>query len=161
THLSTELRGQAIFWLGQSRKVDVDFLRAVFKQATSEDVRSQIFMAVAQQRTPEGTKWLMDLARDKTADIESRKNAVFWAAQNGVSVASINTLYDDMRGDEELQLHILFILSQRNEAAALDKLFSVVKNDPDVELKTQALFWIGQKKNDPRAVAFIQELIKG
>jgi hypothetical protein len=105
-------------------------------------------------------KWLMDLARDSTVDTENRKQAIFWAGQNGIDIAQMVQLYDQVRPNEELQEHILFALSQRREDAALDKLFAVAKSDRNTELRKKAVFWIGQK-NDPRARAFLLELIKG
>ena len=53
---------------------------------------------------------------------------------------------------------LIFLFSQRHEGAALDKLFSIGKNDPDRELRKKAIFWIGQSR-DPRAAQFLQELI--
>jgi hypothetical protein len=160
TRLSEDVRGTAVFWLGQSRLADLDFFRTLFRQSNSDDIHGKIFMAVAQSRSAEGMKWLMDLARDSSVDTESRKRAIFWAGQNGIDIAQMVTLYDQVRPNEELQEHILFTLSQRREDAALDKLFSIAKSDPNVELRKKAVFWIGQK-NDPRARAFLLELIKG
>jgi HEAT repeat protein len=157
--LPGEVRGQAVFWLGQTRRADLDFYRTLFGKSKNDDVRSKIFMAVANQGVA-GVNWLLELARDKSVDIESRKNAVFWAGQHGADIGALSKLYDDSRGDHELQNHLLFVLSQRREAAALDKLMAVAKNDTDKELKKQAIFWLGQK-NDPRARAFLLELIKG
>ncbi len=158
--LSEEVRGQAVFWLGQTRRADMDFFRTLFKATTSEDIRGKIFMAVAQTRTAEGMKWLMDLARDSSIDTESRKQAIFWGGQNGIDITQMVTLYDQVRPNEELQEHILFTLSQRREDAALDKLFAVAKSDPNTELRKKAVFWIGQK-NDARARQFLLDLIKG
>jgi DNA-directed RNA polymerase subunit M/transcription elongation factor TFIIS len=158
--LPAEVRGQAVFWLGQTRRADLEFFRALFKKTKNDDIRGQIFMAVGQQRSAEGMRWLLDLARDKSVDLDSRKNAAFWAGQHGADIAALSALYDDSRGEHEMQNHVLFILSQRRETAALDKLMSVAKNDPDAELKKQAIFWLGQK-NDPRARAFLLDLIKG
>ena len=78
------------------------------------------------------------------------------AARNGSH--RLNTLYDQSRGEDEIEEHILFIYSQRRESAAVDKLMSVARSDPNTEMRKKALFWLGQK-NDPRIKAFILELI--
>jgi hypothetical protein len=70
----------------------------------------------------------------------------------------LNTLYDQSRGEDEMQEHILFIYSQRREPAAVDKLMSIARSDANTEMRKKALFWLGQK-NDPRVKAFILELI--
>jgi DNA-directed RNA polymerase subunit M/transcription elongation factor TFIIS len=160
--LPMEVRGQAVFWLGQTRMADLAFFRDLFKKNTNDDLRSQILMAVAQTRSPDASAWLLDLARDKSIDEESRKNAIFQASQQGkVDLDGLSKLYDESKGEQEIQNQIIFVYSQRRESAALDKLMAIAKNDPNKELKKQAIFWIGQKaKYDPRAQAFLLEIIK-
>jgi HEAT repeat protein len=54
---------------------------------------------------------------------------------------------------------LIFVYSQRDEPAALDKLIDIAKNDPNQELRKRALFWIGQSQ-DSRAVQALQEVIE-
>jgi HEAT repeat protein len=122
-------------------------------------VRSKIVQAVANNQAPEATAWLLDVARDKTFDVETRKNAIFWASQHrSINFDQLSSIYDQSRGEDEMQKQVIFVLSQRREAAAVDKLMAIAKGDSDVEMRKQALFWLGQK-NDPRIRAFIRELI--
>jgi hypothetical protein len=53
---------------------------------------------------------------------------------------------------------MVFVLSQRREQAALDKLMSIARNDPDRELRRKAMFWLGQSR-DPRVSAFLADII--
>ncbi len=154
-----DIRGDAIFWLGQNGIADLDFFKTLFKTTHSQELRSKILNGVATGRDPGASAWLLDIARDKSFDIETRKNAIFWASQRReMDLTVLNTLYDQSRGEDELQEHILFIYSQRREPAAVDKLMSIARSDPNTELRKKALFWLGQK-NDPRVKAFILELI--
>ena len=154
-----DLRGDAIFWLGQNGIADLDFFKTLFKTTHSQELRSKILNGVAQGHDPGASAWLLDVARDKSFDIETRKNAIFWASQRReMDLNVLNTLYDQSRGEDELQEHILFIYSQRREPAAVDKLMAIARNDPNTEMKKKALFWLSQK-NDPRVKAFILELI--
>ena len=154
-----DVRGDAIFWLGQNGIADLDFFKTLFKSTKNADLRSRILNGVATGRQPGASAWLLDIARDKTFDVETRKNAIFWASQQReMDLAALSALYDQARGDDEMQEHILFIYSQRRESGAVDKLMSVARSDPNIEMKKKALFWLGQK-NDPRIRAFIQELI--
>jgi len=115
---------------------------------------------VGNLRSPEATKWMIDMARDKTIDVESRKNAIFWASQSKVvNLDDLATLYGQSRGEDEIQDQILFAYSQRREPAAVDKLIAVASSDPNKERRKQAIFWLGQKKNDPRAIEFLTKLI--
>ncbi|HEV8447761.1 MAG TPA: HEAT repeat domain-containing protein [Gemmatimonadaceae bacterium] len=154
-----EVRGDAIFWLGQNNIADLEFFKTLFKTTKSTELRSKILNGVATGRSPGASAWLLDIARDKTFDIETRKNAIFWASQRReMDLNVLNTLYDQSKGEDEMQEHILFIYSQRREPAATDKLMSIARTDPNVEMKKKALFWLSQK-NDPRVKAFILELI--
>jgi hypothetical protein len=122
-------------------------------------LRSQIIHAVVGLKTPEVTKWLLDMAKDKTIDVESRKNAIYWASQQRtVDMNELNAIYDQARGDDEVQTQVLYVYSTRKETAAVDKLMAIAKSDPNIEMKKQALYWLG-KKNDPRIKQFILDLI--
>ncbi|HKO14858.1 MAG TPA: HEAT repeat domain-containing protein [Gemmatimonadaceae bacterium] len=154
-----EARAQAVFWLGQrGGGTELGFLRDLFHKTTSEEIRSRIIQASAQSGGPEATRWLLDLARDKSAPLDARKNAIFWAAQHGVTVAELVSLYDETRGQPELQNHLIFVLSQRHDAAATNKLMDIASSDPDRDLRKQAIFWLGQK-HDPRVTKFLLEII--
>ncbi len=154
-----DVRGDAIFWLGQNGIADLDFFKTLFKSTKNTELRSKILNGVATGRSPGASAWLLDIARDKTFDVETRKNAIFWASQRReMDLTVLNTLYDQSRGEDEMQEHILFIYSQRRESAAVDKLMAIARSDPNTEMRKKALFWLGQK-NDPRVKAFILELI--
>jgi HEAT repeat protein len=154
-----DVRGDAIFWLGQNGIADLDFFKTLFKSTKSTELRSKILNGVATGRSPGASAWLLDIARDKTFDIETRKSAIFWASQRReMDLTVLNTLYDQSRGEDEMQEQVLFIYSQRREPAAVDKLMAIARSDPNTEMRKKALFWLGQK-NDPRVKAFILELI--
>jgi hypothetical protein len=102
-------------------------------------------------------KWLVDLALNSGEPMEMRKKALFWAGQTGGSVANLTSMYDRMR-EHDLKEHMVFVLSQRREQAALDKLMSIARNDPDRELRRKAMFWLGQSR-DPRVSAFLADII--
>ena len=154
-----EVRSDAIFFLGQSKLVDLEYFKALFKKSQNKDLRDKIVFAVSQTNTPEATAWLLDLARDKSADTEVRKNAIFWLSQRRmIDLDALSSIYDQAKGDEEVQEQVLFVYSQRRESAAVDKLIAIARGDSNIEMRKKALFWLGQK-NDPRAQALIRELI--
>lgn len=157
---SSKVRSQAIFWFGQTHRdaEDLRFLRDLFGKSEDEEVRSNIIQAMAQSRSSEGMRWLLDLARDKSISTEARKNALFWAGQNGVGLRQLVSFYDELRGQEEMQTQLVFVLSQRRESEATDKLMDIATNDPNREVRKQAIFWLGQK-NDPRVRKFLLDLI--
>lgn len=157
--LSEDMRGEAIFWLGNANIADLEYFKTLFQKTANLELRKKIVFAVSQTKFPGASAWLIDIARDKSADIEVRKDAIFYAGQHSViDFAQISSLYDQSKGDGELQEHILFILSQRREPGAVDKLMDVAKSDSNIERRKNALFWLGQK-NDPRVKQFLRDLI--
>jgi HEAT repeat protein len=158
-NMSEELRGEAVFWLGNARVADLDYFKTLFRKTKNAEIRSKIVQAVSNSQSPEAGAWLLDIARDKSFDIETRKNAIFWASQRRtLDFDQLSAIYDQTKGEDEMQKHVIFILSQRREPAAVDKLMAIAKGDGDIEMRKQALFWLGQK-NDPRIRQFIRDLI--
>ena len=150
---------EAIFWLGNTNLADLEFFRTLFRKTRNVDLRQKIVFAVSQTNRPEAAAWLLDLARDKSFDVDVRKDAIFQLSQRRqMDFEQMSTLYDQSKGEGEIQEQILFILSQRREPDAVDKLMSVAKSDPDLERRKNALFWLGQK-NDPRVKQFLRDLI--
>jgi HEAT repeat protein len=153
---SEHLREQAIFWLGQRRSEEnADFLKGLFSKLRDESLKKKIIFSLAQQRGNQ--RWLMDLAVEKGQDIEMRKEALFWAGQNGASIEELVGLYDRM-SEHEMRDKLIFVYSQRRERAAVDKLMDIAKNEKNRDLRKQAIFWLGQSR-DPRAPEFLLQLI--
>ena len=98
------------------------------------------------------------MARDKTQPMELRKQALFWAGQGGASMADLASLYGTIT-DREMREQLIFVYSQRDEPAAVDKLLEIARSEPDTELRKKALFWLGQS-DDPRAAKALQDIIE-
>lgn len=158
--LDDEVRADAIYWLGQGKLIDLDYFKTLFKKTTSREVRDRIVFAVSQTQTAAAATWLQEMARDNAVDVETRKNAIFHLSQRQlIDLDALASIYDQSRGNSEIQEQIIFVYSTRREPAAVDKLIAIAKNDPSVEHRKSALFWLG-KKDDPRAKAFIRDLLK-
>jgi HEAT repeat protein len=158
--LPADIRGDAVFWLGTNpSNANLDYFKTLFRKTTDRDLRLKIVQAVSNTPTPEAANWLLDVARDKSFDIDTRKNALFWAGQRkNFDLAQLASVYAQSKGDDDMQRQVLFVYSQRSEPAAVDQLMSIAKTDPNVDMRKQALFWLGQK-NDPRVKQFILDLI--
>ncbi|HEU4721247.1 MAG TPA: HEAT repeat domain-containing protein [Gemmatimonadaceae bacterium] len=154
------VRRAAIFALSQGDRdspADFAFLRSLFDGESSDKLKEQVLFSVSQRESSDGTRWLLDKARDERQPMEVRRKAVFWAGQGHASVADISALYASAR-DERLKEHIIFVLSQQREEAATTKLISIAKEDPDREMRKKALFWLAQK-DDPRITKLITDLV--
>jgi len=153
------LREQAIFWLGQEGGSQNEaFLRALYKQLKEQDLKEKVIFSISQMEGPETQRWLMNLALDPSEPIETRKQALFWAGQSGVSITELAAFYARTK-DTEMKEQVIFVYSQRDEKAAFDQLLEIAKREPNLELRKKAIFWLSQS-DDPRAAQFLEDLIQ-
>jgi hypothetical protein len=156
--LPEAVRAQAVFALGHANAATADdfaFLQRLFVETRSGAMREQVLMAVAQGGGPAGARWVLGRARDAALPRAVREHAFFWAGQGAVPSAELVSAYEAL-DDGELQAHALFVLSQREDRPARDKLVAVARGDTDRELRDKALFWLTQQK-DPRAERLVEE----
>ena len=157
--VSEDLREKAIFWIGQGDDPDrLDFLKTVYAQIKSFPARDKVLFSVSQIEGRESQRWLVTVASDANEDIELRKKALFWVGQSNIPVVELFDMYDKMPS-REMKEQMIFVYSQRNERAAVDKLFIIAKNEPDKQLRNKAIFWLGQS-GDPRAADFLAKLLE-
>ena len=97
------------------------------------------------------------LIRDRDAMLEPRKNALFWLGQSDAPTSDLIGLYDDLES-EPLREHYTFVLSQRRDDAAVDKLIDMARHDQDLEIRKRAMFWLGQS-HDPKAIKFFRDVL--
>jgi hypothetical protein len=155
---SEDLRGHAIFWLGQTRTEGTfDHLRNLYAKIRNEDVKDKVIFAMSQQGSQESQDWLIDLASRSSESMAIRKKALFWAGQSRAPFGRLAALYDRSR-ETEMREQLIFVFSQRRESAAIDKLMDIAKNDPSRDLRRKAMFWLGQSK-DARVTAFLTDII--
>ena len=158
---STEVRGQAIFWLGQQHAdQSAAFLRDLYGSIRGDELKEKVIFSLSQHRAAENADFLLEIALNDRESSEMRKQALFWAGQSRtVSLDALTRLYDRV-DDREVKEQLIFVYSQRREQAAIDKLMDIARNERDAELRKNAIFWLGQSK-DPRVARFLLELING
>jgi HEAT repeat protein len=157
--LPAETREKAIFWIGQSGGAENEaYLRTLYGRLKEESLRNKVLFSISQAGGPENGRWLLGVARDAKQPVELRKQALFWAGQGGASMADLSALYTAMP-DREMREQLIFVYSQRDDPAAVDKLLDIARREPDKELRKKALFWLGQS-DDPRAAKALQDIIE-
>jgi HEAT repeat protein len=158
--IPTELRARAIYYIGQGRRNgdESDYLRGLFWKTASPELRESVIQAVANQKTPDRTTWLLGIAKDKNQELEPRKRALFYAGQGGVELKDLLPLYDELAGQSEMQDQMLYVYAQRKEPEATDKLLQIARSEKSPELRKKAIFWLGQRK-DPRVKQFLLDLL--
>jgi HEAT repeat protein len=155
-----DMREKAVFWLGQrGDSANVGFLRTLYFKTSNVELKERILFAVSQSGNAGAQAWLLEVAQNPRETIDARKQALFWAAQNGTSVASLGKLYAQLQ-DTELKEQIIFVLGQSDDPAAVTKLLEIARSDPDRELRKRAVFWLGQS-NDPRAAQALEAIVTG
>ena len=156
---SSEVRGDAIFWLGQSPNAENSAaLRGLFGDLQDDEAREKLLFALSQNRSEANQRFLLERAKDRSLDTELRKSALFWAGQSGVPIRDLGEIYDSAGEDRALREQVIFTLSQRRDAAAVEKLIDIARKEPDRDLRKNAIFWLSQSR-DPRAAKFLEDLI--
>jgi HEAT repeat protein len=156
--LDNEIRGAAIIALGREdiSDDDIDFLRRFYPTA-SENLKDKIFLAVHSSDDPKVSRWLASVITNRDESMEVRKQALFWMGQGHGPLTDLTRLYEQLP-DRQLHEQFTFVLSQRHEPGAVDKLIDIARNDPDRDIRRQAFFWLGQSK-DERARNFLREVL--
>lgn len=108
----------------------------------------------------EAAAYLLALSGD--VPVDATKEAI-----TAASVADSASVWPELAGiarDDsrrtEVRRHAVFWLSQLEGDAALEQLLDLARNERDREVRKRAIFWLGQSA-DPRAIAFLKELIIG
>jgi len=154
-----ELRKQAIFDISQQQSAEnATFLRTLYGKLTDEDLKERVLFSVSPMRGKENSKWLLEIAANQKESIEMRKKALFWAGQQSeTDFATFSGLYDSMT-DREMKRQLIYVYSQRNEPAAVDRLLEIAQKEQDRELRKQAIFWLSQSR-DPRVAKFLEDIL--
>ncbi|HEX9164325.1 MAG TPA: HEAT repeat domain-containing protein [Gemmatimonadales bacterium] len=158
--ISDEARSRAVFWLGQSDDPENGaYLRTLYGKTTDVELKDRILFGISQQDDPAARKFLLDAARNGNEPLEVRKKAIFFLGQNDETTgAELASLYATF-ADREMKEHLIFVLSQSDDKAAVDKLLDIARREPDKELRKRAIFWLSQS-DDPRVADFLAELLE-
>jgi HEAT repeat protein len=121
-------------------------------------LKDKIIQSVSQSDERADQQWLLDRVLDVREPVDLRKQAMFWRGQkNSAPVRDLIALYPKL-DSRELKDQYIFVLSQRHESDAVDKMIDLARNDPDRGVRSKALFWLGQSR-DPRVARFLEEAI--
>ena len=158
--LPVDLREKTIFWIGQSGGRGERGLSCASSTAGSRRSRCAR-RCCSRSRRPAARRTRGGCSGSpRTADSRSSSAS---APSSGPGRAmrpmtDLTALYAAMP-DREMREQLIFVYSQRDEPAAVDKLLDIAKREPDLELRKKALFWLGQS-DDPRAAKALQDIIE-
>jgi len=156
--LDTSLRQLAIYWIAESGEgQSLPFLTDLFANLTDPELKRQVLYAVSETGASGAASWLVARARDRGAPIEERKQALFWAAQSGLPIAELSSLYESF-DEPGLREHLIWLIADQGGPGSLDRLLDIAHNDPDAGMRQKAIFWIGDS-DDPRAAESLLQLL--
>ena len=156
---SDHVRKQAAFWLGNARgRRGYEILSRMMRDDPSDHVRAHVTFALSQSEAPEALQEMIRAARhDGSSHV--RGQALFWLAQKaGDKAASAITRAIDDDPDTDVKEKAVFALSQLPKDKGVPLLIDVARNNRNREVRKKAMFWLGQS-NDPRALAFIEDVL--
>ncbi|MDX2182998.1 MAG: HEAT repeat domain-containing protein [Gemmatimonadaceae bacterium] len=157
--LAVEVRADAIQWLGMSEGGSAQ-VRKLWSTLEEPQLKEKVLFAASQSRDGDNASWLLDVAADERESVAVRKKALFWAGQSpSIDLDALQRFYSKAN-DRELKQQYAFVLGQRQEPQAVDRLMAMAKSDPDREIRKKAIFWLSQSK-DPRVAKFLEDLIGG
>jgi tetratricopeptide (TPR) repeat protein len=156
-------RRDAIFWLGQSRTdkdAVVDTLVGLLPSLSEEDSESVTY-SLGQIRTDKSTNALATIARDKGKNDKVRNSAVHWIGQMRVAnrIPLLEDIYKNSMDNSKIRTQVAFALSQTREPQAITILGNMASSDPDIEVRKQAVFWLGQSRS-PEAGQQLERLLQ-
>jgi hypothetical protein len=157
---SAYLREKAAFWLGAQRGHEgLLALRQLVRSEQDGKLREKLTFDISINSDPGATDDLIQLAKSD-ADSRVRAQALFWLAQKAGKKA-IGTLNASIENDPnfEVKKKAVFALSQLPREESVPQLVHVADTNSNFAIRKEAIFWLGQT-NDPRALAYIEQVLK-
>ncbi len=154
------LREKVVFWMGAARgRRGYENLRRIVEGDASAGVRDKAIFALSICKEPQAVDTLIEVAhRDSSAHV--RGQALFWLAQKAgkKAMGAISGAIDN-DPDTEVKKKAVFALQQLPNGEGVPMLIQVARENRNPAVRKQAMFWLGQS-NDPRALAFFEEVLK-
>ena len=154
------LREKAVFWLGAARgRRGYDVLHRIVSEDASDRIREKVIFALSISKEPQAVDTMIAVARND-ASAHVRGQALFWLAQKAGKKA-VGAISDaiDRDPDTEVKKKAVFALQQLPAGEGVPMLIQVARANRNPAVRKQAMFWLGQS-NDPRALAFFEEVLK-
>ncbi len=135
-------------------------LEKIIRGDSSTKLKKQALFVLSQHGNEKALPLITELAV-KSKDPELREQAVFWLGQRSddQSMDTLLKLFDDAGSNREKEqmLHA-FANSENRKARA--KLIEIAKKESDINLRKQAIFWLGQAGNEGEYTGLLIDLYK-
>jgi len=156
-----QVRRQAIFWLGNARgKRGYELVSKIVREDPNAKIREHAIFALTQSKEPGAIDVIVSVAHSDT-NPSVRGQALFWLAQRASKKIAESAINDAIANDPETDVKkkAVFALTQMPSSEGVPLLIQVVRTNKNAEVRKQAMFWLGQSKDD-RALKFIEDVLK-
>jgi HEAT repeat protein len=123
-------------------------LKEMFRTSPSEKLRNSAVFWLGQIGGEQA--FLTDIVRNEQESVKVRKNAAFaiGVGRDVEALTALQSLYGSVT-NREVKDQIIFAASINNDSdRGADFLIKVASDEPDMKLKKQAIFWLGQKAGE-------------
>ncbi len=154
------LREKAVFWLGAARgRSGYELLRRIVTEDANDHIRDKAIFALSISKDPRAVDTMIAVAKSDSSS-HVRGQALFWLAQKaGQKAAGAISDAVERDPDTEVKKKAVFALQQLPDGQGVPMLIQLARSNRNPEVRKQAVFWLGQS-NDPRALAFFEEVLK-
>jgi hypothetical protein len=124
-----------------------------------DQLRQKAVSGLAQRNNTQALNLLVAVAHnDKSPRV--RGQALFWLAQRAGQKVAESAINDAIANDPETEVKkkAVFALTQMPAGEGVPLLIQVARTNRNPEVRKQAMFWLGQSK-DERALVFIEEVL--
>lgn len=157
---NVELRKSAIFWLASSRgQQGYQIVSRLVRDDPSPKVREHAVFSLTQSNEPGAMQSVVRVAREDK-DPHVRGQALFWLAQRASRQQASGAISEALEKDPETEVKkkAVFALTQMPNGDGVPMLIQVARANPNAAVRKQAMFWLGQSK-DQRAVKFFEDVL--
>jgi len=142
-------RRDAIFWLGRTKGGDgtVDTLTGLLPTLGDDDCEAVVY-SLSQIHTDKASNAVAAIARDKNRGEALRNEAVYRIGQSHTPnrVAVLEDIYKTSMDNSRIRQQVIYVLNQTGEPQAITVIGNVASSDPDIEVRRQAAYWVGQNR---------------
>ena len=136
---------------------DAALLRDLYPSLSTERAREAVFQALTDVGGAENTKWLINIAQDINASLQTRRRAIDAASRSGASIAQLVSLYDTTT-DPGMKQTLIGIYVRNGDRTAMDKLLSIVKAEENMSVRRSAISQLSRSE-DPRVKAALADIV--
>ena len=143
---SYEFKTTPVYWLGSvNAESSLALLDKEFERG-GESLRKSLIFIISEHNTPRTFDFLKKVAQGESYGLDVRKDAVFWIG-NSKDPRGLDLLREVFRSarEEELKEQVVFALTLTDRKESLEELIRIAKTEADLEVRKNAIFWLGQK----------------